>query len=59
MAAAVKLFRSLEWEGKLEGFIKLFDDHKQSLQDDVAIYSSVGIHQANVTLATVSATQIT
>lgn len=50
----VKLFRSLEWESKLEGFIKVFDDHKQALQDDLAIYSSVGIHQANETLATVS-----
>ncbi|EKM49057.1 uncharacterized protein PHACADRAFT_188983, partial [Phanerochaete carnosa HHB-10118-sp] len=50
----VKLFRSLEWEGKLEGFIKIFEDHRRALRDDLAIFSSVGIHQVNETLATVS-----
>ncbi|GJE85128.1 VPS13 domain-containing protein [Phanerochaete sordida] len=50
----VKLFRSLEWENKLEGFAKVFEDHKEALHDDLAIFASVGIQQANETLGMVS-----
>lgn len=50
----VKLFRSLEWEGKLGGFIRAFDDHKKALQDDLSIHASLGIEKANDTLLSVT-----
>ncbi|GJE85149.1 hypothetical protein PsYK624_012270 [Phanerochaete sordida] len=50
----VKLIRSLEWEAKLESYIKVFDGYKQALQDDLVIYTSHGVHQANETLAKIS-----
>jgi hypothetical protein len=52
----VKLFRSLEWEGKLESYIKIFDDHKQALHEDLALHASIGIQQVHTTVLAVSAT---
>ena len=50
----VKLFKSLEWEQKLLGFIDQFEDHKKALGLDLSMHASVGIAQANTTLLSVT-----
>ncbi|KIP05842.1 hypothetical protein PHLGIDRAFT_483430 [Phlebiopsis gigantea 11061_1 CR5-6] len=50
----VKLFKSLEWEQKLTGFIDQFDEHKKALHFDLSMHASIGIEHANMTLLTVS-----
>ena len=54
MIATVKLFRSLEWEQKLIGFVNQFEDHKKELHFDLSMHASIGIDQANTTLLAVS-----
>ena len=51
----VKLFRSLEWEGQLNGFVATFDKHKDEIHFRLSMHASLGIEQANMTLVAVQA----
>lgn len=53
-AFTVKLFRSLEWEGKLEGFITMFEEHKKAINFDLSMHASIRIEQVHTTLTVVA-----
>ncbi|KAJ7181386.1 hypothetical protein C8R43DRAFT_1170245 [Mycena crocata] len=51
---AKKYITSLKWEGKFEDAAQQFADHKNAIQADLQIQISVGISDANATLAIIN-----
>ncbi|GJE85201.1 hypothetical protein PsYK624_012790 [Phanerochaete sordida] len=49
----VKVFKSIAWEGKLEGFATAFDGHKDALHKDLSMHTALGVERANQTLSAV------
>ncbi len=50
---SVKILSSYKWEQKFAAIAKQFATHSAKLQDDLSMYSSIGINAANKSLAAV------
>ncbi|KAJ7291238.1 hypothetical protein C8J57DRAFT_1704891, partial [Mycena rebaudengoi] len=51
---AIKFFTSLKWEGKFEEAAQQFADHKTAIHQDLQIHISIGVSDANQSLASLN-----